>query len=468
MAITLVKNVGSATLSMATSGSVTVPAAGVALGDLLVVRGTFDSGAGTVSVADTQGNTYTSRLTLGAGTTYAETYVFTCVVGTALVSGNTITLSTTKTTGAFVVDQFTGQGTYEEGAGTSATSSTPSSGSVTQATAGLVYGILGNKSNRVVTEDTDNTGGDTWHSLTVASLNDPETNGAYKVTTSAVSLAYDPTLDTSDVWSCGILLVPNADTGHTATGALTLPSVTVSGTGAEVFTSTGALTVPGISIAGSGHHPHQATGALSLPGISVSGVGAEVFTSTGAVTTQPIVIAGDGTHTNEKIGTGALTLPAVTLDGTGEETFTATGAVALSAVTISGAGAEVFTATGTVTTEPVVIAGTATHFESPTGTGALTLTAPTLDGTGAVVLTGTGAISLAGISIAGVGDSGTEPEPEPLPTVGGRRRKPTPKRHIEGYGALVVAPSLVAGRGVTFDDDIRWLLPPELVLAGAI
>jgi hypothetical protein len=336
----------------------------------------------------------------------------------------------------------------------------------------------------------------------------------------------------SDAWGVvGFALIGTTASGPTATGALTLPAATVAGTGVQTNTSTGALALPAVTVAGTGDAPYMGTGALTLSAVTVDGDGEETFTSTGALDLAAVTVAGvgvesfdatgaldlptvviDGTgeHTEDTgaTGSGALTLPAVTLDGTGTETFTATGVVELApvvidgtgtapymgtgaltlpAVTVDGTGVETFTSTGAVTLEPIVIAGDGVHAEGPEATGAVTLTAPTLDGSGVVTYTGTGALvlgaptldgtgilqpsgtgalDLAGLVIAGTGETDVVPEPVVVP--GGRRRRPQAPPLITGHGALILAPASLSGQGTHSDNDFRFLMDPELVLAGVL
>jgi hypothetical protein len=70
-----------------------VPAAGVALGNTIIVTFAMDPANGAVSVADTGGNTYTTdaSITNGAGTTTGvRTHVFSARMTTGLASGDKI------------------------------------------------------------------------------------------------------------------------------------------------------------------------------------------------------------------------------------------------------------------------------------------------------------------------------------------------------------------------------------------
>lgn len=225
MAVGFVKNVGSATLSMAVSGSVTVPAAGVALGNFLIVRGVFDTAAGTVSVADSDGvNVYTVRVNGTTSGAAVETYVFTCPVTDALAAGATITLTTDKTSGPFVVDEWSGVGTYETATSSTGSDAVPTHTLDPTATAGLVVGLLASNAG-TVTEDADSTGGDTWHTLTTALGSSRRTHAAYKIITGGDSQTYNPTFAVSQIWVDSILVAAAAASGMTGTFAMTTGTI---------------------------------------------------------------------------------------------------------------------------------------------------------------------------------------------------------------------------------------------------
>ena len=170
------------------------------------------------------------------------------------------------------------------------------------------------------------------------------------------------------------------------TGAITVPSATVAGTGVLTLTGTGAISVPSATVSGTGAEEFTATGAISVPSATVAGIGEEVFTATGALSVPAPTVAGDGTHTGggpEPVtGTGAITVPSATVTGTGAETFTATGAISVPASTVSGTGAEVLTATGAVVVPSPSVAGSGLHSQPVTGTGAIVIPAATVAATG--------------------------------------------------------------------------------------
>jgi len=111
-AIAFVKNVGTAgNTTTGTTIAVTVPAAGVAANNTIIVTFTMDPAAGTVSVADTRGNAYTSNadITNGSGTSGVRTVILSARVTTALTSGNTITVTFPSVAAKAVsVNEFSG------------------------------------------------------------------------------------------------------------------------------------------------------------------------------------------------------------------------------------------------------------------------------------------------------------------------------------------------------------------------
>ena len=198
MAIAFVKHVGSGTSSMSTTTAVTVPAAGVASGTMCSLRIELNV-RGTVTVADTQGNTWTERKQQDYGSV-SRLHVFDCAVGTTLASGNTITATHSKGDGQSAVDQWSGVGAFVIDASATGTSTTPSSGAITTGADSLVLGVVAN-AGTTYTEDADSDGGDTWHTLTAMA---DEVYAAYKIPTSGVSQTYNITLDASHAWAAVI------------------------------------------------------------------------------------------------------------------------------------------------------------------------------------------------------------------------------------------------------------------------
>lgn len=251
-----------------------------------------------------------------------------------------------------------------------------------------------------------------------------------------------------DVTATGAISVPSATvagTGaevFTATGALSVPSATVSGSGAEVFTATGALTVPAATVAGSGDHTQAVptgTGAISVPAATVAGSGALILTATGALSVPPPTVAGTGAEVFTAIG--SLSVPPPAVAGTGEEVLSGTGAIAVPPVTVAGSGAEVFTATGAVTVPSPTVAGSGA--ETASGTGAITVAGPVVAGDGMVVVevSGSGSITVPAPLVSGVGDGGVviPPAPPAGVSIRGARMVDRIKEHPELVEAEVDA-----------------------------
>lgn len=226
MAISFVKNVGGNTASNSKTVAVTVPAAGVALGDLLVVRAGQDSNDASqslTSIADTKLNTYAE---LVAPVTFGSNrwaYIWYASVGTALVSGNTITVTfLNKGNIHCVIDQFSGLTTTKDGTNSaSGSSTTPSTNITPTQAADLVVShlmILSGEADSF-TEDTDSDAGDTWHGLTTQTGTGGVniSRGAYKITISAATDTYNPSLGTSRAWAVLLAGIQGTDQPSTET-----------------------------------------------------------------------------------------------------------------------------------------------------------------------------------------------------------------------------------------------------------
>lgn len=199
---------------------------------------------------------------------------------------------------------------------------------------------------------------------------------------------------TTDDWALVAVAVSEA-VNPAGTGAITVPSATVAGTGTEVFTATGAITVPSATVAGTAAEVFTATGSITGVAPTVAGSGTEVFTATGAVSVPAVNVAGTGDHTEnnpEPSGTGAISVPAATVAGSGTLELIATGAVSVPAAMVAGTGAEVFTATGSIVGAAPTVAGDGLVVTPVTGTGAISAPAPAVAGSG----TSTGGIDLGG------------------------------------------------------------------------
>src|SRR6266403_4979390 len=143
-----VKNIGTnSSESTGSSLAVTVPAGGVAANDTIIVTLAMDPAADSTDLAhpagvtDSMGNTYAkdADVTIGSGTSGVRTVVFSAPVGTALVSGNTITVTHPSVAARAVsINEFSGlltsSPTDQSGTATNTTSplSATTSGAISQ------------------------------------------------------------------------------------------------------------------------------------------------------------------------------------------------------------------------------------------------------------------------------------------------------------------------------------------------
>ena len=147
--ISYVQNVGTNTATASgTTLAVTVPGGGVAKGDFLAVYFAMDGAAGTVSAADTQGNTYTVAADAIYGspsTSNVRALILYANVTTALVSGNTITVThPSVAVRSLSVSELAGVNTLDKTATATGSSTTPSSGNATTVvTNEILLGAIG-------------------------------------------------------------------------------------------------------------------------------------------------------------------------------------------------------------------------------------------------------------------------------------------------------------------------------------
>lgn len=153
------------------------------------------------------------------------------------------------------------------------------------------------------------------------------------------------------------------------TATITLPSVTTAATGAETFAGTSAIALPAITVAGAGLHPYIGSASITLGSVTTAATGAQVFAGTSAVTLTPVTVSSSGLETFS--ATAAISLPTVTVAATGAEVFTATSAVVLPAVTVDAAGthaeAGVFTGVADITLASIAVSASGAY-EAPAQT----------------------------------------------------------------------------------------------------
>src|SRR5207249_1995537 len=170
---------------------------------------------GSVTYADSKGNTYTkdADFTNGSGTSGVRTVVFSAPVTTALVNGNTITVTyPTATAKAVSVNEFSGLATaaFDKTASAKNTSTTPSSGSTATISqpVELLIGAIG-----VETKSNDGfTPGSGYTALSAAGSGqggpDPTTHISidpeYQVVSTAQTYAANATLPNSRLWAAAI------------------------------------------------------------------------------------------------------------------------------------------------------------------------------------------------------------------------------------------------------------------------
>lgn len=207
MAVAFVKHLGVVDNSNSTTSVITIPAGGVAIGNKVLIRGVRGASGVTVSsVADTTGtNVYAEVVRQNAAN--PSVFLWVGTIAAALVSGNTITMTySSKGGNGAAADEFSGLTVTADGTNSATGSSTTPSTNITPANAAdLVYGAVAIVAGGAdsFTEDADTDAGDSWHGLTPATYTSGNNSlrGAYKITTSAATDTYNPTLGTSRAWA---------------------------------------------------------------------------------------------------------------------------------------------------------------------------------------------------------------------------------------------------------------------------
>lgn len=233
MAVAFVKNGGVAgdKSSGVTSLSVTVPAGGHALGNLVVVVFGWQLASGVTlnNVTDSRGNAYTIT-DPGPATGNQKGGIAASVLTTALLAGDTITVAFSGTPNRIGISclEFSGASVIEDVASTnafSATATSPSVGPITPASAvTLIIGGISEHGTTTLTEDSDSAGGDTWHSGPTGGTTGGSATGnivvraSYKITTSAVAQTFNPTPGTLRNWAAFIASLQPAVVGTPISG----------------------------------------------------------------------------------------------------------------------------------------------------------------------------------------------------------------------------------------------------------
>lgn len=201
-----VKQLGTATCSGASS-SVTIPAAGVGAGNLVVVvlvlRGATVSGA--VGLTDARGNSYSPDVDFTNGT--IRQVVFSGRAATALAAGDALTATHPNVDAeAMAALEFAGiaQPPLDVSAANGGQSATPTVTATTANSSDLLSGAAGSGGNRTYTEATG------WSTVASVATNcgggagRSTLHAAYRIVSSAASWTYDPTHSASDRWTAGI------------------------------------------------------------------------------------------------------------------------------------------------------------------------------------------------------------------------------------------------------------------------
>lgn len=197
-----VKHIGS-NIGTSAIRNITVPAGGVAAGNLLVLRHRSASTGIAPSVTDSRGNTYTSRI-VDYGQSQSYLYVLECHVTTALLANDTISWSQTSAAGQLAVDEFSGVGAYQDQLAAYSGTGPPSVGPFSGYSAnGLLLAVhVYWNTQSLSAEDSDTLGGAAWSTLTDTGLN----FAAYKLPASVEAQTYAPTMsDMTSQWTAAIL-----------------------------------------------------------------------------------------------------------------------------------------------------------------------------------------------------------------------------------------------------------------------
>jgi len=188
-----------------TSDVITVGSAGVPAGATIIVSVGFGGGAGTgVTVADSKSNTYTLRVAQSDSGGGDYTFHFDSVnIGTALVSGDTITVSygsASPTEVFFAADEGSGITAFDKGAGAGGSAqgyTSYSSGSTATTTAAneLLWGIVG-----MQTAGSNPTWASGWTALAQLTNSTDLLSTAYRVVSATGAYAASGTMSATNAY----------------------------------------------------------------------------------------------------------------------------------------------------------------------------------------------------------------------------------------------------------------------------
>jgi hypothetical protein len=349
------------TATSATSGTtiaVIVPAEGVAVNNTIIVAVAMDANTGSVSVNDTGGNSYTVDKDIASGTdnTAVRTLVFSAPVTTALVSGNTITVTMPTTVGKAVsASCFGGLVTatpVDQTASATGTSTSPSSGSTATTTQPdeLVIGAIGVEETS--TSATTLTPGSGYTALAqngTASTIGVRILPEYKIVSALSIYAGNGTLNQSRDWAAAVVtykvqagelnafrITPNGSPTAGSAYALTITAVDVNQNTVTSITGDRSFTFAGLAIADDGTYPTitdktgaavnlgTATTIAFASGVNSAGGSLKAYKAETAALTGSDATSGKGT--GDTGGTGAsLTIANVSPAGVADTVTRHTG-----------------------------------------------------------------------------------------------------------------------------------------------
>ena len=334
-----------------TSLALTVPATGVAAGNTLLVSFAMDPVSGTVSVADSRGNTYTDNADVMNGTsgsgTGVRTVVLSAPVTTALVSGDTITVTFpsvgSKAFSVYAVNDLISASRVDKTNTATGSSSSPSSGATAATTHAneLLVGAIGSES-RVASVTM--TAGGSLSLLNNACADTGTTSSSitvfpeYRIVSATGAQTASGSLTSSERWAAAIVAYVSADQvitfpspGNQTYGVapITLTATSDSGLAVSYTVASGPATVAGNSL--------TITGAGSVA-IVASQAGNGTFnaapnvTNTITVATKTLTVSGvmgngktyDGT-TAATLNLGSATLSGVVAGDVGNVSVNPTG-----------------------------------------------------------------------------------------------------------------------------------------------
>jgi hypothetical protein len=206
--VSYVRLAGSATQCSGSTTDTITPIGGVPTGRKLiariVLRGTV---AGTVSMADPRGNTWTTDADVTSGS--LRTLVLSSYVTAAVNAGDNLTLTLPSTASvAWGVGEWSGiaasqsAGGYDSRATATGSSNSPSAAVTPTGTNDMVIGVLGNSGNLGLSEATG------WTSLAAVSegcSSSGDTRAAYLLGVPASGVTYNPTLSNSANWALAVV-----------------------------------------------------------------------------------------------------------------------------------------------------------------------------------------------------------------------------------------------------------------------